>query len=116
MAAVVSLLEALGLVAAVVWYVLELVMARSSSPPVALGSAALLLVFAVALVVGAKLWWTGSSSPKVPTFVWNLLLLPVAWTFLRTGEPLLGSVVGLLALAGAAASAVAAASEDEDGA
>ena len=52
----------------------------------------------------------------MPTFVWNLLLLPVAWTFLRTGEPLLGSVVGLLALAGAAASAVAAASEDEDGA
>ena len=116
MAAVVSLLEALGLVAAVVWYVLELVMGRSSSPPVALGSAALLLVFAVALVVGAKLWWAGSSSPKVPTFVWNLLLLPVAWTFLRTGEPLVGSVVGLLALAGAAASVVAAASEDEDGA
>lgn len=101
-AAVVCALEALTLVAFAVYFVWELVQGAShDTTPAAMS--ALILVVAVGMAVLARAWLRGADWPNTPTVVWNLLLLPVAWSLLQAGRGLVGVAVGLVALVGVVA-------------
>jgi len=102
LASAISAFEALAVLG---WAVFEVVRAgtgRTSTPGVAAALGGLLVAFAVALAVMALGWRRGASWPKTPTLVWNLLLLPVAWSLAQSGNLPLGITVGVLALAGIA--------------
>lgn len=91
--------------AAIGWAVFEVLRAgtgRTSTVGVAVALGALLVAFAGGLGLMALGWRRGAGWPKTPTVVWNLLLLPVAWSLLQ-GSVLAGAAVGLLALGGIAA-------------
>jgi len=97
---------ALQALAALGWAVFEVVRAgsgRTSTAGVAVALGVLLLVFAAALVLMALGWRRGAGWQKTPTLVWNVLLLPVAWSLVQAGSTLLGLVVGVVALVGLAA-------------
>lgn len=88
------------------WAVFEVVRAgsgRTSTVGVAVALGGLLVVFAAALVLMALGWRRGAGWQKTPTVVWNILLLPVAWSLVQGGSTLLGLVVGVVALVGLAA-------------
>lgn len=90
------------------WAVFEVVRAgtgRTSTPGVAAALGGLLVAFALALAVMALGWRRGASWPKTPTIVWNLLLLPVAWSLGQAGNLSLALAVGVVALVGIAAAA-----------
>lgn len=104
----VCLLQSLTLGALTVFYVWELAVGASADPARAVMSALLIAVGAVALALLARGWWRGLRWVSTPTIVWNLLLLPVAWTVLQSGRTVLGVLIGgaaLLALVTAARSA-----------
>lgn len=85
------------------WAVLEVARAvggRTGDVGIALALAGLLVAFAVALVLLAIGWRRGAGWPKTPTIVWNLLLLPVAWSLLQAGSVPAGLGVGAVALFG----------------
>ncbi|MDN5789931.1 MAG: hypothetical protein L0H25_03575 [Micrococcales bacterium] len=67
-------------------------------------STVLILVFAVLLAVVARGWHRGADWPRTPTLLWNVLLLPVAWSLYQADRPLVGLGVAALALSTAAAS------------
>ena len=105
LASAICALEALAVLG---WAGLEVVRAgtgRASTPGVAAALGGLLVAFALALAVMALGWRRGASWPKTPTIVWNLLLLPVAWSLGQAGNLPLGVAVGVVALAGIAAAA-----------
>ena len=92
--------------AALGWAVFEVVRAgsgRTSTAGVAVALGGLLVVFAAALTLMALGWRRGAGWQKTPTVVWNVLLLPVAWSLVQAGSTLLGSLVGVVALVGLAA-------------
>jgi hypothetical protein len=94
---------ALQALAVLGWAVFEVVRAgsgRTSTAGIAVALGGLLVVFAGALTVMALGWRRGAGWQKTPTVVWNLLLLPVAWSLVQAGGTLLGLVVGVVALVG----------------
>jgi hypothetical protein len=100
---------ALQALAVLGWAVFEVVRAgsgRTSTAGVAVALGGLLVVFAGALSVMALGWRRGAGWQKTPTVVWNLLLLPVAWSIVQGGGMLLGLVVGVVALGGLGAAIV----------
>lgn len=102
LAALVCALEAVTLLAFAVYFVWELVQGRShDTTPAAMS--ALILVVAVGIAVLARSWLRGADWPNTPTVVWNVLLLPVAWSLLQAGRGLVGVAVGLVALVGVVA-------------
>lgn len=103
LAAAVCALEALTLVAFAVYFVWELAQGASSDATRAVMSAALIVVMAVGLAVLARAWMRGADWPNTPTVVWNLLLLPVAWSLLQAGRPVVGGALGLVAVVGVVA-------------
>ena len=64
---------------------------------------ATVLAFGVGLLLLARGWFRGEGWPKTPTVLWNVLLLPVAWSLRDSAQVLLALAVGLVALACAAA-------------
>jgi hypothetical protein len=97
---------ALQALAVLGWAVFEVVRAgsgRTSTTGTAVALGGLLVVFAGTLTVMALGWQRGAGWQKTPTVVWNLLLLPVAWSLVQGGGTLLGLVVGVVALVGLAA-------------
>lgn len=55
---------------------------------------------AVALLVLTRGWLGEREWPRTPTIVWNLLLLPVGWSFAQAGRSVLGwSVIGVALVA-----------------
>lgn len=97
-------LEALVALGWAVYEVVRVTSARSADVGVALALAGLLLAFAVLLGLLGRAWLRGHDWPKTGTVVWNVLLLPVAWSLLQAGNPVLGIVVGVVALVGIGAS------------
>jgi hypothetical protein len=94
---------ALQALAAIAWAGLEGVRAgtgQTSTVAVAVALAGLLVAFAVALGLMALGWRRGAGWPKTPTVVWNVLLLPVAWSVGQAGSVLLALGIGLVALVG----------------
>lgn len=103
MAAGVSVLQSLALLGFCGFYLWELARDGGDDATRVVMSAVLIAVFAVALAVLARAWWAGANWPNTPTVVWNLLLLPVAWSLLQSEQTLLAALVGLVAVAGVVA-------------
>ena len=93
-------LEALAAVAWAGFEVLRAAAGQTSTVGVAIALGGLLVAFAVALALMALGWQRGAGWPKTPTVVWNVLLLPVAWSLAEAGNVLLGVGIGLVALVG----------------
>ena len=100
--AVVCGLEGLALLGFCAFYLYELVLGEGDDATRVVMSIALMALVAVALLVMARAWLRGLVWPRTPTILWNLLLLPVAWSMKDAGFwgawPLgLVAVVGVLA-------------------
>lgn len=102
-AASVCALEALTLLGFCLFYVWELGHGASADTTRAAVSALLIALVALGLAGLARSWWRGAGWPNTPTVVWNLLLLPVAWSLLQADHVLLAVGVGVVALAGVVA-------------
>jgi hypothetical protein len=79
-AGVLTLVEALVLLAFTVFYGYEMATGATTSMATAISSGLLILVFAVGLGALAWGWSRGADWPRTPTILWNALLLPVAWS------------------------------------
>ena len=113
-AALVCLVEGLGLAAVAVLYARELMAGAADEPSIAGMALALTLVFAGLLLVLARAWWSRRQWPRTPTIVWNLLLLPAIWTLHTTNGAAVSVPLLVLALAGIAAAALAPAVDRSD--
>jgi hypothetical protein len=102
-AAAVCAVEALTLLGFCMFYLWELGQGASADATRAVVSAILIAVVAVGLAVLARSWWRGAGWPNTPTVVWNLLLLPVAWSLVQAGHLLIAVAVGVVALVGVVA-------------
>ena len=92
-------LEAVGLLAAAVFYVVELLVATEDDVGRALVSAALALVAAVGLGLVARGLHAGGRWARSPALVANLLVVPVAIGLLQGGRWYVGLPLLALALA-----------------
>ncbi len=107
LAGALTALEALVLIGFVVFYVVEIALGQSDDLARAAVSGVLILAFGVGLLLLARGWFRGEGWPKTPTVLWNVLLLPVAWSLRDSAQVLLALAVGLVALACAAAAIAA---------
>lgn len=113
LAAGVCALEALVLVVLGVLSGWDLARGASTEASGALMLTVLIAVMAVALALLGRAWWRGAGWPNTPTVVWNLLLVPVAWSLLQAGRVAIGVAVAVLAAVGVVA-AVRARAVDAD--
>jgi uncharacterized protein YacL len=102
-AAAVCLFEALLLFVTAGMYGLELIAGEAFDANSASMSLVVALIFALLLLVIGMSWIKGRSWPRTPTIVWNLLLLPAAWTLVTTTGLWFGLGLAVLALVGIAA-------------
>ncbi len=63
-----------------------------------LTSGVLILVFALFLLAMARGWARLADWPRTPTLLWNLLLLPVAWSLFQSGRTLVALGVAAVAM------------------
>jgi hypothetical protein len=113
-AGVLCALHALVLLGFVVFYLWELGQGASDDATRVVMSAVLIAVFAVLLGLVARGWLRGQDWPKTPTVVWNVLLLPVAWSLIQADRALVGVGLGLAAVAGVLAAVLAQSAEPVD--
>ncbi|WP_270886526.1 hypothetical protein [Pedococcus sp. 5OH_020] len=99
-AALVCAVEAVVLLAFCAFYLWELARGEGDDPSRTVMSAVLIALTAVALGLLGRAWWRGASWPNAPTVVWNLLLLPVAWSLVQGDRAVVGALVALVALLG----------------
>ena len=82
-------------------------------------SGALILVFALFLLAMARGWARLADWPRTPTLLWNVLLLPVAWSLFQSERTLVALGVAAVAVASVAAALGARPNDpirrDEDG-
>ena len=98
-AGLLTLVEAFIVLAFAGFYVYEIALGAEDSLTTALTSAALILIFAVGLLVVARAWLRGQRWPRTPTLLWNVLLLPVAWSLRDSDQILIAAGVAVLAVA-----------------
>ena len=103
----VCLVEAALLVVTAVLYGLELVDGQADDANVASMSLVVCLIFAILLAVLAAAWRKAALWPRTPTLVWNVLLLPAAWTLATTNGIWVGLALAVVALAGVMAALLA---------
>lgn len=106
-AALLTFLEATTLLVLAGFYGYEMAVGAADSLTTAATSGALILIFAIALLVLARAWGRRQSWARTPTLVWNLLLLPVAWSLFESEQVLLAAGLGVLAIAGVVAAIAA---------
>jgi hypothetical protein len=80
LAGALTLLEALVVVGFAVFFAYEIATGATSTVTTAVTSGLLILVFGVGLGLLARGWFRGRDWPRTPTLLWNVLLLPVAWS------------------------------------
>jgi len=97
-AGLLTLVEALIVLAFAGFYVYEIAIGAADSVTTALTSAALILIFGVGLLVVARGWLRGQRWPRTPTLLWNVLLLPVAWSLRDSDQALIAAGVAALAV------------------
>jgi len=93
------MVEALVVLAFVVFYVYEVVTGATDDVTRATTSGALILVFGVGLLALARGWWRGADWARTPTVLWNALLLPVAWSLRESGQGPVAVAVAVVAVA-----------------
>jgi hypothetical protein len=98
-AGLLTVVEGLILLAFAGFYVYEIALGAEDSLTTALTSAALIVIFGVALLVVARAWLRGQRWPRTPTLVWNVLLLPVAWSLRDSDQTLIAAGIAALAVA-----------------
>ncbi|MFM6848549.1 MAG: hypothetical protein ACKOVB_05545 [Terrabacter sp.] len=98
-AAVLTLVEALVVLGFAVFYVYEMVTGATDDLTRAATSGALILVFGLALLALARAWSRASQWARTPTVLWNVLLLPVAWSLHESGRDAVALGVAAVALA-----------------
>lgn len=98
-------LHALVLLGFCVFYLWELVQGAGDDPTRVVMSVVLIAVFAVLLGVVGRAWLRGANWPNTPTIVWNLLLLPVAWSLFQAGRGVLALGLAVLGFLGVVAAA-----------
>ena len=84
-AALVCLAEGLAILGFLAFYLYELVIGEGDDIGRVLMSMVLMAIAGVALLAMARAWWGGVGWPRTPTILWNLLLLPVAWSMHGAG-------------------------------
>lgn len=115
LAAALSGAQALSLLGFVVFYLWELAQGAGKDAVLVVMSALLILVFAVGIGALARGWWRGDNWPNTPTVVWNLLLLPVAWSLFQAGRWVVALLLAVVAVVGIVAAVRADTSEASDG-
>lgn len=95
-------------------YALELLADQAFDANTASMSLVVSLIFALLLLVVGMSWLRGRLWPRTPTIVWNLLLLPAAWTLGTSTGLWFGVGLALLALIGIAAAVLAPAHDLQD--
>jgi peptidoglycan/LPS O-acetylase OafA/YrhL len=113
-AAALTLLEALVVLGFAVFYVYEMVTGATDDLTRAATSGALILVFGIALLALARAWARASQWARTPTVLWNVLLLPVAWSLHESDRDPVALAVGAVAVASIAA-AIASPGRRDDG-
>ncbi len=98
-AGLLTVVEGLILLAVAGFYVYEIALGAEDSLTTALTSAALIVIFGVALLVVARAWLRGQRWPRTPTLVWNVLLLPVAWSLRDSDQTLIAAGIAALGVA-----------------
>lgn len=116
-AAVLTLLEALVVLGFAVFYVYEIVTGATDDLTRAATSGALILVFGLALLALARGWGRAAQWARTPTVLWNVLLLPVAWSLHESERDGVALAVGVAAVASIVAAVASPGRHDEpDGA
>lgn len=113
-AGAVSLLEAVLLFVVAGMYGLELAAGEAFDPNTASMSLVVSLIFALLLLVIGMSWLRDRSWPRSPTIVWNLLLLPAAWTLGTSTGVWFGLGLAVVAVVGVGAALLAPAHGFED--
>lgn len=109
-------IEALALVAVVGFFVIETWLGATQRVGLAVVEAVFIALFALALGFMTRGWVVGDSWQRSPTIVWNLLLIPVVWSLLRTpGWVLAGAILGVVALVGVVSAILAGRDGDKGG-
>jgi hypothetical protein len=106
-AGLLTLVEALVVLAFVVFYVYEMVTGATDDVTRAATSGALILVFGLGLLALSRAWWRAAAWPRTPTVLWNALLLPVAWSLRESGQTPVALAVAAVAVASIAAAVAA---------
>jgi hypothetical protein len=96
---VLTLLEALVVLGFAVFYVYEMVTGATDDLTRAATSGALILVFGLALLAVARAWARAAPWARTPTVLWNVLLLPVAWSLHESDRDVVALGVGCVAVA-----------------
>ena len=107
-------LQAVVLLGFCAFYLWELVQGAGDDPTRVVMSIVLIAVFAVLLGVLGRAWLRGANWPNTPTIVWNVLLLPVAWSLFQAGRGVWALALGVVGILGIVA-AVRADTSDADG-
>ena len=103
-------LHAVVLLGFCAFYLYELVRGAGDPTRVVM-SVVLIAVFAVLLGALGRAWVRGANWPNTPTVVWNVLLLPVAWSLFQAGRGVVAIVLAAVAVLGIVAAVRADTSE-----
>lgn len=115
-AAVLTFVEALVVLGFAGFYVYEMVTGATDDLTRAATSGALILVFGLALLALARAWGRASPWARTPTVLWNVLLLPVAWSLHESDRDGVALGVAAVAVASIVAALSSPARRDQDGA
>ncbi|NUO36036.1 MAG: hypothetical protein HOP97_08460 [Terrabacter sp.] len=116
-AAVLTLVEALVVLGFAVFYVYAMVTGATDDLTRAATSGTLILVFGLALLALARAWSRASQWARTPTVLWNVLLLPVAWSLHESERDAVALGVAAVAVASILAALASPGRRDEvDGA
>ena len=80
LAALVCRIQGVVLLGFCAFYLYELVIGEGDDAARVVMSIALMALTGVALLAMARAWRSGGTWPRTPTILWNLLMLPVAWS------------------------------------
>ncbi len=114
LAALVCAVQALSLLGFVAFYLWELTQGASKDAVLVVMSALLILVFAIGIGALARGWWKGANWPNTPTIVWNLLLLPAAWSLFQAGRGVVALALAVVAALGIVSAARADTADRDD--
>src|SRR3954468_12528340 len=101
------MVEALVVLAFVVFYVYEVVTGATDDVTRAATSGALILVFGIGLLALARGWWRAAEWAGTPTPLWNARLLAGAWSLRESGQTPVALAVAAVAVASIAAAVAA---------